>query len=283
MYSLLFLLITSVPPITEDIPQTAFATTKCVAIDDAGTAYCNIMYKWTIRKTRFCCTYQRELTLVIAPDGARSWLQPLDGSTDTRVTAVSNDGHHVVGRSFLPKGRSIVHTLWTDGRPAIAGGAIDAVSNYGYTVNGIAVTFDGTVYSPPSCRRVMALNDYGNGLCYKDLVPGSDDPGVRGVARFTDGESEDNRHIPVWLPIDQNIKAAAINNNGDMLVSVGLDWTNTYIEYSDGQLMILPLFMSDINDDGVYVGETQADGTILGISNDGAMVGFYGYDGLLVK
>lgn len=258
------------------IPATAGRNVQCVGIDDNGVAYCNVIYSWKVSRNRFCCTYQREHTAIVAPDGSMTWLTPLDLSADpryatvanrgTRISSVSNDGRHIAGLSMGDGIRFQSNTLWHNGVPTHAAGIVSIVSNNAYTLNGVAFTYEGVQISPASCQTVVALNDVGGGLCFKDLVPGSDDFGVRGIARFDDPEDDDGgRFFIVPVPSAAYVKASAINNVGAAIVTVGWNYSapSAYLSYVTGQVSYLPDFYgSDINDSGTYTGRSVAPGVL---------------------
>lgn len=245
-------------PPDSSIPLTAGRTVQCVGIDDQGVAYCNVVYTWKRYVNRFCCTYQRDL--VVKVEDSLSWITPLPGKTDTRLLSVSHDGRHMAGLSMGFKASSQAPTLWLDGIPTLAAGSVKVVSNIAFTLNDVAYTYDGTILSPSSCQSVLALNNVGNGLCFKDLDPGNDDIGVRGVARFTDPEGDDavGRFI---VPLYHSgwVKKAAINNQDAAIVTFGLTTNDAIVSYPDETLYFPGRFLSDINDSNVTVG---AEGVI---------------------
>lgn len=117
--------------------------------------------------------------------------------------------------------------------------------------------------------RVLAINDVGDGLCYKHLY--SDDPNGAGVARFSDPEGEDDRHFVVPSPTDSGFKVAAINNVGDAVVTVGYGSQNfAYVEYAGGVATVIDGYIADINDSGAFIVGVAA------INNNGETVGLGG-------
>lgn len=57
------------------IPMTAGRIVQCVGIDDNGVAYCNVTYGWKVRRNRFCCSYYRKLTAIVAGSQHRTPIQ----------------------------------------------------------------------------------------------------------------------------------------------------------------------------------------------------------------
>jgi hypothetical protein len=267
-------------PAGSGIPSTAGRITKCVAIDDTGVAYCNVVYTWRVRVNRFCCTYQRDLAVAVSPGGGVAWIAPLAGKSDTRILSVSADGDKIVGYSMGYKATALAPTLWVHGVPQNVAGTVAHVSNTSYTVDGVAVSLaDGSVVSPASCIVVVALNDVGGGLCYKDLVPEDDNLAVRGIARFNDPEGEDDEGRFIVTGINHAyLRGAAINNNGDAVLTV---WFNGYFGYLavTGQpVVILPgELINDINDAGIY-----AAWNWLSINAGGSLAGYAGRVGVVM-
>lgn len=281
-------------PPTPTIPLAAGRIVHCVGVDNAGNAYCNVAYLWRVKRNRFCCTYQRELTAIVALDGGITWLTPSAPNTDTRVLSVSNDGRYVVGLSITPRYASQGQTLWVDGVPGLVAGTVSAVSNYGYTLSGLAVRHsDGTTYSPASCVKVLALDDLGGGVCFKDFDPGNDDPGVRGVARFDDPEQGEGNLTRFIIPLasPQYVKTAAINNYGLVALTVATSVIgDSYSSDASGLLISYPgVYFAANNDSGFIVGSgiwqdgtggVSADGVLfLDINNAGVTVGRVVRDG----
>jgi hypothetical protein len=110
-------------------------------------------------------------------------------------------------------------------------------------------------------------------------VPEDDNLAVRGIARFNDPEGEDDEGRFIVTGINHAyLRGAAINNNGDAVLTV---WFNGYFGYLavTGQpVVILPgELINDINDAGIY-----AAWNWLSINAGGSLAGYAGSVGVVM-